>query len=66
MWLNPLLESGDGSGAVCSESAFPSADSDGRDFPHISKIEDPPITFADVERSTWIMLNSVACEFECF
>ena len=38
---------------MCSESAFASADSDDRDFPHISKIEDPPISFADIGRSQY-------------
>ena len=48
-WLNPLRDSGNGFGAVISESAFAAAGYSG--FPHISKIEDPPTSFADVERS---------------
>jgi len=44
VWLNPLLDSGDGFGAECSESAFASADSDGREFPHINKRGDSPIS----------------------
>ena len=38
MWLNSLLGSGDGLGAVISESAF-AADVDCSEFPHINKIE---------------------------
>ena len=53
VWLDPLLDSGNGSGAVCSESAFASADFDCSEFPHISKIEDPPISFAGVECSQY-------------
>ena len=50
MWLNPLIDSGNGFGAVISESAFAAADVDRSEFPHVSNIEDPPISFADVER----------------
>lgn len=39
LWLDPLLDSGHGFGAVCSGSSFASAKSDGRGFPHITKIE---------------------------
>ena len=53
VWLNPLLDSGNGYEAVCSESAFSSAVFDGREFPHISKINDPPISLAEVERSEY-------------
>ena len=48
--LGPPLESGDDFGAVCSESAFASADFNSSEFLHVTKIEDPPISFADVER----------------
>ena len=51
MWLNPLLDSGIGFKAVKSESEFAAADVDCSEFPHICKIEDPPTSFADVERS---------------
>ena len=51
MWLNLLPGSGKGFGAGLSESAFAAADVDCSEFPHINKIEDPPISFADVERS---------------
>ena len=51
MWLNAQLHSGNGFGAVCSERAFASVDSNVREFPHISKTEDPPISFVDVKRS---------------
>lgn len=33
-----------------SESAFPSADSDRNEFPHIGTIEDPSVSFEDFER----------------
>ena len=51
LWLNPLPDSENGFGAVMSESAFAAADVGCSKFPHVSKIEDPPISFADVERS---------------
>ena len=52
MWLNLLLDSRNGFGAVCSESAFArSADSDCSDFLHVGKTEDPSISFAGVKRS---------------
>ena len=51
LWLNPLSDSGNGFGAVISErSAFAAANVDCSEFPHTSKIEDPPISFGDVER----------------
>ena len=53
VWLDPLLDSGNRYGAVCSESAFARADFDCSEFPHISNIEDPPISFADVDRSQY-------------
>ena len=58
MWLNPLLDSGNGFGAVISESAFATADID-------YKIEDPPISFAGVERSQYedVWNNSDYAEF---
>lgn len=40
-------------GAVCSKSAVAYADSDGRELPHISKTDDPPISYTDVERSQY-------------
>ena len=53
MWLNPLPDSGNGFGAVISERAFATADFDCREFPFFSTMEDPPISFADVERSQY-------------
>ena len=53
MWLNLLPDSRNGFGAVISESAFAAADVDCSKLPHISKIEDPPMSFADVERSQY-------------
>ena len=53
MWLNPLLDSGNGFGAVISESGFAAADVDCSEIPHVSKKEDPPISFADAERSLY-------------
>ena len=53
VWLNPLLDSGNGFGALMSESAFAAADVDCSEFPHISEIEDPPISVADVELSLY-------------
>ena len=53
MWLNPLPDSGKGLEAVLSESTFAAADVDCSEFPHISKIKDPPIGFADIERSQY-------------
>ena len=53
MWLNPLPDSGNGFGAVVSENAFAAADVGCSKFPHISKIEDPPMSFADVKRSQY-------------
>ena len=52
MWLNPLLDSWNGFGAVISESAFATADFCS-EFRHIGKIEGPPISFADVERQQY-------------
>ena len=49
MWLNPLPDSGNGFGAVISDSAFAAAGVGCNEFPHISKIEDAPISFADLE-----------------
>ena len=51
MWLNPLSDSGNSFGAVISESAFAAADFECNEFSYIAKIEDPPISSADVERS---------------
>ena len=53
MWFNPLLDSGNGFEAVISESAFTAAGVDCSEFPNISKIEHPLISFADVERSQY-------------
>ena len=53
MWLNPLPDSGNGFGAAISESAFAAADVNCSDFPHVNNIEDPPMSFADVERSQY-------------
>ena len=53
IWLNPLPDSGNGFGAVISESAFAAADVGCSKFPHVSKIEDPPISFAEVELSQY-------------
>ena len=53
MWLNPLPGSGNDFGVVISESAFAAADVGCSEFPRISNIEDPPIGFADVERSQY-------------
>ena len=53
MWLNPLPDSGNGFGAVIPESAFATADVGCSKFPHVSKIEDPPTSFADVKRSQY-------------
>ena len=38
---------------MISEIAFTTADFDCSEFPHISKIEDPPISFANAERSQY-------------
>ena len=51
VWLNPLPDSGNDFGAVISESAFAAAGVGCSDFPHVSKIADPPMSSADVERS---------------
>ena len=53
MWLNPLPDSGNSFGAVVFESAFAAADVGCSKFPHVSKIGDPPMSFADVERSQY-------------
>ena len=53
MWSNPLPDSGNGFGAMLYESAFAAADVGCSKFPLVSKIEDPPISFADVERSQY-------------
>ena len=53
MWLDALLYSGNGFGAVISEIAFATADFDCNEFPHISKIETPPNSFVDAERSQY-------------
>ena len=53
MWLNPLLDSGNGFGAVISESAFAAADVDCSEFQQIRKIDDPPTSFTDVDRSQY-------------
>ena len=51
--MNPLPDSGNGVGAVISESAFAAAGVGCSKFSHISKIEDLPMSFADVERSQY-------------
>ena len=38
---------------MISKSAFAAADIDCSKFPHVRKIEDPPMSFADVERSQY-------------
>ena len=53
MSLNPLPDSGNGFGAVISESVFAAADVGCSKFPHVSKIEDSPMSFADIERSQY-------------
>ena len=40
-------------GGVLSESAFAAVDVGCSEFPHVSKIEDPPMSFADVEHSQY-------------
>lgn len=42
VWLDPLLDSRNGFGAVCSEGVFVSVVSGCSEFPHINKIEDLP------------------------
>ena len=54
MGLNPLPDSGNGFRVVVSESAFATADFGCSEFSQISKTEDPPISFADVERSEYL------------
>ena len=39
MWLDPLLDSGNGFGAMASEIVFAAADFDCSEFPYISKVE---------------------------
>ena len=51
--MNPLPESWNGFEAVGSESAFAAADVGCSEFPHVSKMEDPPMSFADVECSQY-------------
>ena len=51
VWSDPLLDSENGFKAVVFENAFARADFFCSEFPHISKKEHPPISFADVERS---------------
>lgn len=53
MKLNPLLDSVNGYRSINSKSALTSADSDGREFLHNSKLENPLISFAVVERSQY-------------
>ena len=53
MWLNPLPDSGNGFRGMISGSAFAAAGVGFSKFPHVSKIEDPPMSFADVERSQY-------------
>lgn len=50
LWLDPLLKSGNVFEAMCPESAYASADSDVSDL-YVSKVEDTPISFTDVDRS---------------
>ena len=52
MWLNPLLDSGNGFWAVNFATAFAAADVGCREFPHVSKIGDPSIRFEDVDVSS--------------
>ena len=54
MGLNPLPDSGNGFEAVISKSAFAAADVDCSKFPHVSKIEDPPMSFADAVAGKWV------------
>ena len=65
VWLNPLPDSGNGFGAAISESAFAAVDAGCSKFPHVSKIEDSPMSFADVERSQFqdVCNNSDYAEF---
>ena len=53
MWLNPRPKSGNIFGAVISECAFAAVDIGCSKFPHVSKIEDPPMSFSDIERSQY-------------
>ena len=53
MWLSLLRDSGNGFGAVISESAFAAADVGCSKFSRVSKIEDPLMSFAGVERSQY-------------
>ena len=53
MWLDPLPDSGNGFGAVNSESAFAAADVGCSKLTRVSKIEDPPAGVTDVERSQY-------------
>lgn len=45
VWLSPQLDSGNGFEAMCCEGA----NFYDREFPHISQIDDPSISLADVE-----------------
>ena len=52
MWLDPLLDSGNGFVAVVSESVFVAADFDCSEFPHISKVENLfQLVLRDIKRS---------------
>ena len=51
--VEPAADSGNDFGAVTSELAFAATHVGCSEFPHISKIEDPSISFADVERSQY-------------
>ena len=53
MWLNPLPDSGNSFGAVISESAFAPGDVGCNKLSRVSKIEDPPMSFADAKRSQY-------------
>ena len=53
LWLNPLPDSEHGFEAVISKRAFATAGFGCSEFLHVSKIEDPQINFADVERSLY-------------
>lgn len=51
LWFDPLLDSGNVFGAMCSEREFSGIDSDCSEVPRISRIEDPRTSFTDVEES---------------
>ena len=51
--MNPLPDSGNGFGAVISESAFAAADVGYSEFPHVTKIEYSSMSLADEKRSQY-------------